>query len=91
MEKGVTKYKLSFGIPFWDELAVVHFFEMLIHASYEKQFWRSIAPPHRIVYIFSHLSEDGVKNWKSRIREHMMKYDLDERMLKGMEFTVEEI
>lgn len=43
--------------------------ELMSYASYKKEFWRGFAPPHRVVYKISHLSDVGVENWKEKFSE----------------------
>ena len=64
----MTKFKLIVSLPY-DKTYEEKIVSALTRVSYEKIFWHSFAPPHKIELKFSHLSEDGVNNWKNFFRE----------------------
>ena len=59
--------KLCVTVPLddkYDELI-----EYLKYKSYQKTFWHSFAPPHKIEFSFENLSQKGIDSMKNFFRE----------------------
>lgn len=66
--------KLKVTLPYTGDEAIANIERMLVTSSYKKEFWRSIVPPHKVVYIFEGLSDRGVESWKEKFRETTKNY-----------------
>jgi hypothetical protein len=79
--------KLKVTIPFTGDEALSNIERILITQNYEKVFWRSIVPPHKVDYTFSRLSDEGVERWKERFHEVAKQY-IEPQWLSHCRFEV---
>ena len=82
--------KLKVTIPFTGDEALSNIERILITQNYEKVFWRSIVPPHKVEYIFAPLSDEGVERWKEQFRE-VAKQQIEPQWLSYCRFEVESV
>lgn len=82
--------KLTVTLPYTGDEAISNIERMLVTSNYKKEFWRSILPPHKAVYIFEGLSDESVERWKERFRE-TAKNHIEPQWLSHCNFTVEKI
>lgn len=80
--------KLRVTLPYTGDEAVTNIERMLVTSSYKKEFWRSMVPPHEVVYIFEGLSDEGVERWKEKFRDTVKNY-IDPQWLSHCNFNVE--
>lgn len=80
--------KLTVTLPFTGDEALSNIERMLVHDNYRKEFWRSIVPPHKAVYVFEGLSDEGVERWKTKFRETAKQY-IEPGWLSYCRFEVE--
>lgn len=82
--------KLIVTLPYTGDEAISNIERMLARESYEKEFWHSIVPPHKVVYVFDYLSDQGIERWKEKFRE-TVKNHIEPQWLSYCSFTVEEV
>ena len=82
--------RLKATLPFTGDEALSNIERILAHESYKKEFWRSIVPPHKVVYIFEGLSDEGIERWKQKFRETARNY-IEPVWLSHRRFDVEKI
>lgn len=80
--------KLRVTLPYTGDEAVSNIERMVVTSSYKKEFWRSIVPPHKVVYIFEGLSDEGIERWKQKFIETARNY-IEPVWLSHCRFDVE--